>query len=257
MFYAALDSTAVCRYVCSFVLHHFCLHVLQPPVVFLFCRLRLAISPRRSRWSSCEFQHQSPPLEYGQLLCSYSGVDCLLFGKGSAPLDARISRLLSLVVIQSFAGAEDTELVGEIRQGLAMCIFSAVHAFTIIPRYAALRLRGRRHEFFIVRLLLCGCLVNPPSRKLLAQFFLVFSASEDKQRVHRVLSGFIHRLVKVLEHTWCSTLCSPSLSGNMQTTGVKVESPFKGEHQRYCAVRSGRECCRWQSHAGRELPQQE
>ena len=23
--------------------------------------------------------------------------------------------------------------------------------------------------------------------------------------------------------------------------------PFKGEHRRYCAVRSGRDCCRWQS----------
>ena len=33
--------------------------------------------------------------------------------------------------------------------------------------------------------------------------------------------------------------------------------PFKGEHQRCRTVRSGRDSCRWQSHAGGELPQQE
>ena len=30
-------------------------------------------------------------------------------------------------------------------------------------------------------------------------------------------------------------------------SGVKVDGPFKG-----ATVRSSRECCRWQSHAGRE-----
>ena len=106
-----------------------------------------------------------------------------------------------------------------------MCVFPAAHFFTVILRYVALRLRGRRHEFFVVRFLLCGCLVNPPSRKLLVQFCLVFSASEDKQRVHHELTSFMHRLVNALEHTWCSFLCSPSLSGNLRTVPAsKVES---------------------------------
>ena len=60
----------------------------------------------------------------------------------------------------------DIDLVGEFKQGLSMCIFSAIHAFTIILHFVALRLRGRRHEFFVVRFLLCACLVNPPSRML-------------------------------------------------------------------------------------------
>ena len=30
-----------------------------------------------------------------------------------------------------------------------MCTFSAVHYFTFISRYVAVRLRGRRHEFFV------------------------------------------------------------------------------------------------------------
>ena len=91
---------------------------------------------------------------------------------------------------------------------------SAVHAFTIVLRYVALRLRGRRHEFFVVRYLFCGCLVIPPSRKSLVQFCLVFSASEDKQRVHHELTSFMHRLVNALEHTLeCADY-----------SGVKVES---------------------------------
>ena len=37
--------------------------------------------------------------------------------------------------------------------------------------------------------------------------------------------------------------------------GVKVEGPFKGEHQLHCVVRFSRHCSRWQSRAGRELPE--
>ena len=45
------------------------------------------------------------------------------------------------------------------------CSFSAVHAFTIVLRYVALRLRGRQ-EFFVVRFLFCGCLVIPAFSKV-------------------------------------------------------------------------------------------
>ena len=38
--------------------------------------------------------------------------------------------------------------------------FSAVHCCTIISRYVALRLRGRRHELLVVRFLFCGSLVS-------------------------------------------------------------------------------------------------
>ena len=105
-----------------------------------------------------------------------------------------------------------------------MCIFSAIHAFTIILRFVALRLRGGRHEFFVVRFLLCACLVNPPSRMLLVQFSLVFSALEDKQRVLHKLTSFLHRLVNAFEHTWCSFLCSLTVREYADHTGVKVES---------------------------------
>ena len=57
----------------------------------------------------------------------------------------------------------DIDLVGEFKQGLSMRIFSAIHAFTIILHFVALRLRGHRHEFIVVRFLLCACLVNPPA----------------------------------------------------------------------------------------------
>ena len=50
---------------------------------------------------------------------------------------------------------------------------------------------------------------------------------------------------------------SVSCGSDGSFTGVNVESPFKGEHRRWCAVRSRGECCRRQSHAEREVPQGE
>ena len=72
--------------------------------------------------------------------------------------------------------------------------------------------------------------------------------------------------VEVLDENHSLKGRSPARLGEVLTvlpqrhTGVlllsRLKAPFKGEHRRYCAVRSGRECCRWQSHAGRELPQE-
>ena len=44
------------------------------------------------------------------------------------------------------------ELDGEITQG-SSCSFSCIHCFACISRDVAFRLRGRRHEFFVARLL--------------------------------------------------------------------------------------------------------
>ena len=72
-------------------------------------------------------------------------------------LDTLRKLLVSLMVVTATPTANNVkvmdEMVAEIKQGLFMCIFSAVNCFTIISRYAALRLRGRRHVFLVVQLL--------------------------------------------------------------------------------------------------------
>ena len=43
------------------------------------------------------------------------------------------------------------------------CAFSCIHCFVSIFRDVAFRLRGRRHEFLVARLLCCRCLVLSPT----------------------------------------------------------------------------------------------
>ena len=119
-----------------------------------------------------------------------------------------------------------------------MCIFLQ---HTLSPLFSAtwLSVYGVvATSFFVVRFLLCACLVNPPSRMLLAHFSLVFSASEDKQRVLHKLTGFLHRSVNPFQHTWCRlracrflnissifAICCPLRGERVSFQFVRLRSP--------------------------------
>ena len=87
---------------------------------------------------------------------------CTRSGGPSVPLDMLILRY-SIASRGVFSPAVWFGLCWVVRSRRpSSCALSCIHCFVFISRDVAFRLRGRRHEFLVARLLCCRCFVLSP-----------------------------------------------------------------------------------------------